>query len=152
MFGWGARPEFRVGPCGRPESRPGHPCRRPIALPDLSHGRTTFVKAKLTPADVRRRGITKITSEDIAKAGKAGKRWKLIGCVKRKKDGSLDASVRPIALPLSDPLAAVMGPTNAITFDTDLLGKVTVVGPGAGREETGYSILTDLLAIERSTR
>ena len=41
-------------------------------------------------------------------------------------------------------------PTNAITFETDLLGKVTVVGPGAGRVETGFSILTDLLAIERS--
>jgi homoserine dehydrogenase len=42
-----------------------------------------------------------------------------------------------------------MGPTNAVTFETDLLGKVTVVGPGAGRVQTGYSILTDLLAIER---
>ena len=58
--------------------------------------------------------------------------------------------MKPVMLPLDDPLAGVMGPTNAVTFDTDLLGKVTVVGPGAGRVETGYSILVDLLAIERS--
>ncbi len=109
-----------------------------------------FMGAKIKPADVKRRGITKIKSEDIAKAAKAGKRWKLIGTVKRRKDGGLDASVKPVALPLADPLAAVMGPTNAITFDTDLMGKVTVVGAGAGRVETGFSILTDLLAIERS--
>ncbi len=109
-----------------------------------------FMGAKIKPSDVKRRGITEIKAEDIAKATKAGKRWKLIGTVKRKKDGSLDASVKPVALSLTDPLAAVMGPTNAITFDTDLMGKVTVVGAGAGRVETGFSILTDLLAIERS--
>ncbi|MBC8366511.1 homoserine dehydrogenase [bacterium] len=109
-----------------------------------------FMDAKITPADVRRRGITRLKPADIEMAKKGGKRWKLIGSVKRKKDGSIDASVRPVMLPLDDPLAGVMGPTNAVTFDTDLLGKVTVVGPGAGRIETGYSILTDLLAIERS--
>ena len=97
-----------------------------------------FMDAKMEPEHVKCRGITRIKAADIAKAKAAGKRWKLIG------------SVKPVALPLDDPLAAVMGPTNAITFDTDLLGKVTVVGPGAGRVETGYSILTDLLAIERS--
>ena len=111
-----------------------------------------FMDAKIKPSDVKRRGITKISAEDIKKAGKAGKRWKLIGTVKRKKSGELDASVKPVALPMSDPLAAVMGPTNAITFDTDLMGPITVVGAGAGRVETGFSILTDLLAIERSAR
>lgn len=109
-----------------------------------------FMDAGIRPEQVRRRGITKLGAGDIAKAKAAGKRWKLIGSVRRKRDGSLDASVKPVALPLDDPLAAVMGPTNAITFETDLLGKVTVVGPGAGRVETGFSILTDLLAIERS--
>jgi len=48
---------------------------------------------------------------------------------------------------LSHPLAGVMGATNALTFTTDLLGDVTIVGPGAGRIETGFSILTDILSI-----
>lgn len=109
-----------------------------------------FMDAGITPGDVKRRGITRLKPADIEMATKGGKRWKLIGAVKRRKDGSVDASVKPKMLPLSDPLAGVMGPNNAITFDTDLLGKVTVVGPGAGRIETGYSILVDLLAIERS--
>ncbi|MCP4546903.1 MAG: homoserine dehydrogenase [bacterium] len=109
-----------------------------------------FMDAGIRPEDVKRKGITKITPADIEKATKEGKRWKLIGTVRRKRTGTLEASVKPIALPLSDPLAGVMGPVNAVTFDSDLLGKVTVIGPGAGRIETGYSILTDLLAIERS--
>ena len=104
----------------------------------------------LTPADVKRKGITKITAADVAKAKADGKRWKLIGSVKRSASGGLDARVQPVALPLSDPLAAVMGPTNAVSFTTDLLGKVTMVGPGAGRVETGFAILSDLLAIDRS--
>jgi len=109
-----------------------------------------FMDAKLTPADVKRRGITRLKPADIEMARKAGKRWKLVGSGRRRKEGGVEASVRPVMLPLDDPLAGVMGPTNAVTFETDLLGKVTVVGPGAGRIETGYSILTALLTIERS--
>lgn len=105
---------------------------------------------KLTPADVKCKGITGIKATDVSKARAAGKRWKLIGSVRRLPGGGLDARVQPVALPLADPLAGVMGATNAISFETDLLGKVTMVGPGAGRVQTGFAILSDLLAIERS--
>jgi homoserine dehydrogenase len=54
-----------------------------------------------------------------------------------------------LRLPASHPLANVGGATNAITYTTDLLGDVTLVGPGAGRVETGYALLGDLLAIHR---
>ena len=54
-----------------------------------------------------------------------------------------------VALPLSDPLAGVGGATNAVTFETDLMGPVTVVGAGAGRTETGFSVLADLIEIHR---
>jgi homoserine dehydrogenase len=41
----------------------------------------------------------------------------------------------------------VGGVTNAITYETDLLGLVTLVGPGAGRRETGFAILSDLIEL-----
>lgn len=100
-------------------------------------------------ADVSCEGITKITLDDIAKAKAENARWKLIGSVE-KKDGKVIGSVAPEMIPLSHPLAGVMGATNALTFTTDLLGDVTIVGPGAGKIETGFSILTDILAIHRS--
>ncbi len=99
--------------------------------------------------DVSCKGITQITLKDIDKARKAGSRWKLIGSVKKEGD-KITAAVAPEMLPLTHPLAGVMGSTNAITFTTDLLGEVSIVGPGAGRTQTGFSILTDLLAIHRS--
>jgi homoserine dehydrogenase len=105
----------------------------------------------LTMADVKRRGITGITAEDIAAAQSAGERWKLIGTIERR-DGQVEASVQPVSLPLAHPLAGVSGATNAITYSTELLGDVTLVGPGAGRMETGYAIISDLLAIHRATR
>ena len=62
-------------------------------------------------------------------------------------DGKLSASVRPQRLPLAHPLARVSGATNAITYTTQLLDEVTLVGPGAGRLPTGYAIIEDLLSI-----
>ena len=102
----------------------------------------------LTMADVDCEGITKLTPHDIAAARAAGERWKLIGQV-AKGAGGFEASVRPTRLPLSHPLASVSGATNAITYSTELLGDVTLVGPGAGRVETGYALLGDMLAIHR---
>ncbi|MCD4791463.1 MAG: homoserine dehydrogenase [Bacteroidales bacterium] len=99
--------------------------------------------------DVPCQGITNITPDDIDFAKKQGKRWKLLGSVEKKGDKVI-ASVAPEMVDISHPLAGVMGATNALTFTTDLLGDVTIVGPGAGKIETGFSILTDLLAIHRS--
>ncbi|MBC35164.1 MAG: homoserine dehydrogenase [Bacteroidetes bacterium] len=100
-------------------------------------------------SDVSCEGITKITLDDIAKAKAENARWKLIGSVE-KKDGKVIGSVAPEMVSMTHPLAGVMGATNALTFTTDLMGDVTIVGPGAGKIETGFSILTDILAIHRS--
>ncbi|MFW6098281.1 MAG: homoserine dehydrogenase, partial [Chloroflexota bacterium] len=94
----------------------------------------------LTMADVACEGITGLTPDDIRAAREADQRWKLIGLVERNEEG-YTARVRPTRLPLSHPLASVSGATNAITYTTDLLGDVTLVGPGAGRVETGYALV-----------
>ena len=100
------------------------------------------VKAK--PDDFPCKGITEITAEAIKDAKARGKRFKLIGKVWRDGD-TVKGSVSPEEVDLSHPLAGVMGGTNAITFTTDILGDVTIVGPGAGRAETGYSALIDII-------
>jgi len=102
--------------------------------------------ADIRMEDVARKGITQLTVEDIQTAKEQGKRWKLIGAIERNGD-QLKASVQPVALPMAHPLANVGGATNAVTYTTRLLGDVTLIGVGAGRLETGYALLNDLLAI-----
>ena len=58
-------------------------------------------------------------------------------------------SVSPVRVPLAHPLAGVSGATNAVTYSTDLMGDVTLVGAGAGRLQTGFGLLSDLLDIAR---
>jgi len=78
-------------------------------------------------------------------------RWKLV--VECGNDGKgVSLRVAPMKLDLTDPLASVGGATNALTFETDVLGPVTIVGAGAGRKETGYSILIDLLWIHSTAQ
>jgi len=48
---------------------------------------------------------------------------------------------------LAHGLAGVSGANNAVSFNTDLLGPVTVSGPGAGRVETAYALLSDIIAM-----
>ncbi len=96
-------------------------------------------------AAVERQGITGLTPEDIAQARAEGKHWKLVGTV--QVNGGLHASVKPMCLPEDHPLARVSGATNALVYYTDYLGEVTMIGPGAGRVQTGYAVLEDLFHI-----
>lgn len=96
----------------------------------------------LSIRDIDITGITEVTMDDIAAAQKEGKAVKLIGCV------GDDARVAPEPVPLTHPLN-VSGTFNAITFDTDPAGEITLVGKGAGGRETASSVLRDLIEIRK---
>jgi len=99
--------------------------------------------------DVQREGISRITKEDIGQSKLQGKKWKLIAKLKKEKN-QFQASVKPEMVSLEHPLASITGPTNAITFHGDLSGPITLIGAGAGKIETGFSILIDLINIHRN--
>ena len=107
----------------------------------------TVMDCTLTKDDVSTRGIGHLRLKDIQKANAEGKRWKLIGSIE-KLGGQVQASVQPKMLDIDDPLAQVMDTANAITYHTDLLGEVTLIGTGAGGTETAAGILSDILAID----
>jgi homoserine dehydrogenase len=110
-----------------------------------------LLEAGLKPASVSASGIGGITRAMIASALADGFRYKLIAYARR--DGArITAGVGPRKIPLTDPLAGIMEARNALTFDTDLLGLVTIEGPGAGRLETGQAVLQDVLAIHHELK
>ncbi|RLT22359.1 MAG: homoserine dehydrogenase, partial [Chloroflexi bacterium] len=103
------------------------------------------------PNDMACKGITGITAADVRAAQAAGERWKLIAEVRRTPAGVV-ASVQPMRLPVTHPLAGAAGATNALTYTTDLLGDVTIIGAGAGGVATGFAVVGDLLAMHRGER
>ncbi|MGD0494725.1 MAG: homoserine dehydrogenase [Candidatus Bathyarchaeia archaeon] len=106
------------------------------------------MNADMKVGDVERTGIRGVTVEEIKSAQKQGKRLKLIAKAWRQGD-NVCAKVAPESVPSTNALARVEGVLNAVTFETDVLKDVTVIGPGAGGPEAGYALLNDMLAINR---
>ncbi len=97
-----------------------------------------------TYSDVDVTGITKITPEALEQANKNNYVVKLV-CEAR--DGRL--TVAPRLVPKRHPLA-VGGTLNVASILTDLAGRITISGKGAGSIETASSILSDILYIARN--
>lgn len=109
----------------------------------------TLMGGDLRINDVDRQGITGISAANIAEARTAGERWKLIAQA-AVEGGALKASVQPRRVKLNDPLALVGGGMNALTFSTEAIGDVTLMGAGAGGGATGFAVLSDLLKIHKA--
>ncbi len=97
--------------------------------------------AKLHVTDVSTQGIEGVTLQDIERAKAQGKVVKLL-C---RYDG-VTAQVRPELIPSTDALN-VPGALNAVTYTTEDLGTITLVGKGAGGRETSSALLRDLIDI-----
>ncbi|MFQ5710404.1 MAG: homoserine dehydrogenase [Candidatus Geothermarchaeales archaeon] len=91
--------------------------------------------------DVRRMGISRINPEAVNLAKDSGYAIKLIGVI----DETLE--VAPRLIPLNHPLC-VHGTLNAVHFETDLAGEITIVGHGAGME-TVSAMVNDVISIGR---
>lgn len=92
---------------------------------------------------VKRVGMTNVTADDINKLNADNKRIKLVATLERIK-GNLHAKVEPVSLSKTHPLFAVEGVDNAIAIETDLLGQLTLTGPGAGALPTASAMLEDM--------
>jgi homoserine dehydrogenase len=104
--------------------------------------------ADLRPADVDRTGITGLTVDDIRVAAAAGDRIKLV-CEAERQGDRVRASVRPLRLPLSDPLSQLRGTSSAVTFETDTLPQLTIVEGDPDPITTAYGMLVDMINIAR---
>jgi homoserine dehydrogenase len=76
-------------------------------------------------------GISSVTNADIEAAAELGYRIKLLA-VAQRTDSGIEQRVHPTMIPAHSALAQVDGVTNAVAVDTDLLGSILLVGPGAG--------------------
>ncbi len=108
-----------------------------------------LMNARLTPLDVDRRGIGKLTPEKLAELKKQGKRVRLVARA-RIVGEAVKLRVRAEVLDDTDILASVRGTSNILVLDTDLMGKVGTVELSPGVEQTAYGIFSDVVDIAKT--
>ncbi|HLV08333.1 MAG TPA: homoserine dehydrogenase [Croceibacterium sp.] len=95
-------------------------------------------------------GITRIRAADIAQAAELGYVIRLIGLAECEAEGGgLFQRVQPCLVPLTHPLAAVDGPTNAVVVEGNFSGRLLFQGAGAGDGPTASAVVADLVDIAR---
>lgn len=92
-------------------------------------------------------GIDQLTIPDIADASKGNLRYRHVADITIGADGTLRGSVGPVLIEPGHPLYGVDGVDNAVIVDTEHLGALTLIGPGAGMYPTASAMVGDLLQI-----
>lgn len=101
--------------------------------------------------DVKVKGISRITDEDISFSKRLGYTMKLIGIAQRD-DNKIEVSVQPTLLPDHHPLSAVHNEFNAVYVYGEAVGETMFYGPGAGSMPTATSVVSDLVAVMKNMR
>jgi homoserine dehydrogenase len=104
--------------------------------------------APVSFASMHVEGIRRISALDIAFARELGFRIKLLG-ITRRRDGGIEMRVHPALVPEADPLAQVDGVFNAVVAEGDAVGRVMLMGRGAGAGPTASAVVADLIDIAR---
>jgi homoserine dehydrogenase len=100
--------------------------------------------ARLRPAAVQREGIRHLTVEAVRAARAAGKCYKLV-CRAARRGQTVEASVRPELVPLTDPMAQVAGTSSIVYFETDIFPELVITENRPGLEATAYGMLADFV-------
>lgn len=105
---------------------------------------TVLMATPLKPDEVDRTGIRGITPQEIAQAKDAGKRWKLI-CSADKQGNRVNARVAPEMVGPETPFYSIDGTTSIVEFESDVLGKLSIIETDPGPETTAYGLLADFI-------
>ena len=108
--------------------------------------------ACLSEADVPVFGIRSILACDIAAAESRERICKMLAFGEKSASGAVSCYVEPCFVPVGELEAAVSTNRNVISFVTELTGKESFYGQGAGRYPTAYNAVADCLDIMGGVR
>ncbi|MFQ5921231.1 MAG: homoserine dehydrogenase [Anaerolineales bacterium] len=105
---------------------------------------TVLMDYPLGIQDVERKGIGELEADQVVAATRDGQRWKLV-CSGWRENRKVRGRVRPERMGPEDPLYHVRGTSSLITFTSDVLGDLTIMGADPGPNTTAYGMFADLL-------
>ncbi len=121
--------------------------RKICILSDLAWGK------EVLPERIHTQGISGLDLQDVAIAGKAGYRVKLLGRALRLADGRQAAYVAPHLVPQDCPVAPVDDVFNAVMIRGNAVGDVMFYGRGAGDLPTASAVMGDVMdALQHRTK
>ncbi|WLR55736.1 homoserine dehydrogenase [Mesobacillus subterraneus] len=106
---------------------------------------------KIDLDDVKAKGITSVTEEDLQYGKQLGYTMKLLGIAVREGD-KVEVCVEPALLPSSHPLASVNNEYNAVYVYGEAVGETMFYGPGAGSLPTATAVVSDLVGVVKNMR
>jgi len=106
---------------------------------------------RVVGGDVHREGITDVSADDIAVAGRLGYVVKLLAVAERAGD-EVAVRVHPAMVPASHPLASVRDSFNAVFIEGEAVGELMLYGRGAGGTPTASAVLGDLVDAAHNLR
>lgn len=93
-------------------------------------------------------GIRHVSSADVQSAKVKGRKLKHVAQAVRDPDTNLVVcKIGVEALSQEDPLYSIDGVQNALNIRADIVGDITLVGPGAGALPTASAVLEDVIQI-----
>jgi len=104
---------------------------------------------RISPDNVYREGITKLTARDLSYADQLGYAIKLLAIARRVNGDAVQVRVHPALVPFEELLARMDGVNNAVQVDGDLTGRVLFQGAGAGSLPTTSAVMADVLDAAR---
>jgi len=110
-----------------------------------------LMDARVTPQDVDRRGISRLTPERMLELKKAGKTVSLVSRARIGLSG-VRTRVRTEVVNESDLLASIEGTSNLLLIHTDLMGTVGTLVIKAGVQQTAYGLFSDAVDIAQTVR
>jgi homoserine dehydrogenase len=99
-----------------------------------------------TSHGVARRGITELSSADVAIGAQRGLRLKLLA-IARRTDHGVEAGVTPAFVPVDHAFARPRGAENVVQVVSRGSGTLAFFGLGAGGDPTGASVYADVLGV-----
>ena len=110
-----------------------------------------LMDARVTPLDVDRRGIGRLTPERVQKLAKDRKTVCLVSRGRTTPSG-IRLRVRAEVMDDTDTMASVEGTSNLLLLDTDLMGRIGIMGIKSGIEQTAYGLFSDAVDIAETVR
>jgi homoserine dehydrogenase len=108
-----------------------------------------LMDARVTPHDVDRRGIGRLTPERVREITAERKTICLVSRARTTAAG-IRLRVRAEVIADTDLLATMQGTSNVLLLHTDLMGTIGTVSISPGVDQTAYGVFSDVVDIART--